>query len=90
MGEHDPDQKPSLDEIESMAAVAAHFWLGEAQQAVERECNDAVHYPAGIIGFTIASAINYHAERQVDAAIKIAEGLQAVAAAIKESGRATP
>jgi len=90
MSEHDPDRNPSLDEIESMAAVAAHFWLGEARRAVESECGDAGHYPAGIVGFTIASAINYHAERQVDAAMKIAEGLQAIAAAIKAGKGATP
>ena len=89
MSEHDPDLNPSLDEIESMAAVAAAFWLSEARPAAENECNDVRHYPAGIAGFVIASAIYFHAERQVDAATKIAEGLQAVAAAIKESGRAT-
>ena len=86
MSEHDPDKNHSLDEIESNAAVVAGFWLHEARQAVEdSDPDEAKHYPAGILGFTVASAINYHAERQVDAAMKIADGLQAIAAAIRES-----
>ncbi len=75
------------EEIESMTAAAAlaAFWLEAAGDAVRNECIDAKHYPAGIAGFVIASAIHHHGERQVYAASMIAEGLQAVASAILES-----
>lgn len=83
MSEHDSDKNPGLDEIESLAAVAARFWLAEAEQAIEEEVADAKRFPAGILGVQIAAAIHYQAERQVDAAAKIRDGLLAVADALQ-------
>lgn len=83
IGEHDPDQNPALDEIESMAAVAARFWLSEAEQAV---CDQRIApscEAAAMQGFMLAAAINYAAERQMDAAQVIAEALKKSTEAIK-------
>jgi hypothetical protein len=85
MSEHDPDTNPSLDEIESNAAVVAHFWLHEAERAVIDERIAPKCEAAAMKGFMQAAAMSYLAERQNDAAMKIAEGLQAIAAAIRES-----
>lgn len=86
-GEHDHDQNPTLDEIESAAAVVAGFWLHEAEHAIRDKQTLPACEAAAINGFMQAAAINYAAERHVDAAVRIAEGLQAVAAAIREQGK---
>ena len=88
MVEHNPDLNPSLDEIESCAAVAARFWLLEAESLAE-EINNAKCAPAAVVGFTIAAAIQYQAERHVDAAERIAAGLRDLASAIRERKQAT-
>ena len=67
--------------------MAARFWLSEAEQAICGERIAPSCEAAAMKGFMQAAAINYAAERQIDAAIKIAEGLQAVAAAIRERGK---
>lgn len=76
-------QSPSLDEIEASAASAAHFWLQEAERAI---CDQRIApscEAAAMQGFMQAAAINYAAERIVDAAHEIAEGLKEATAAIK-------
>jgi formylmethanofuran:tetrahydromethanopterin formyltransferase len=80
--EHDPDLNPTLDEIESAAAVAARFWLSEAESVIEDEIADPKRHPAGMIGFVIAAAIQYHAERQIDAAERIGNALELLAKAV--------
>lgn len=82
MNPHDHEQNPSLTEIEDAAAVAASFWLEQAVQACGSEQLGAKDYPAGIAGGMIASALFYQAERQVDAAIKIADAIDSNTAAI--------
>jgi hypothetical protein len=86
VSEHNPDLNPSLDEIESHAAMAARFWLFEAENAIEEEIADAKRFPAGMLGFILAAAIQYHAERQIDAAGRIGKALESLAAAIREQG----
>lgn len=88
MIEHNPDLNPSLDEIESCAATAARFWLLEADSLSE-EMQDAKCAPAAVVAFTIAAAIQYQAERNVDAAERIAAGLRDLASAIREGKQAT-
>lgn len=85
MSVHDPDTNPALDEIESNAVQVAHYWLHEAERALIDERIAPKCEAAAMQGYMQAAAINYAAERQVDAAMKIAEGLQAIAAAIRES-----
>lgn len=87
MSEHDPDRNPTLDEIESCAAVAARFWLCEAESLSQDIENDKCA-PATVVAFTIAAAIQYQAERQVDAAERIAAGLSDLASAIRETRQA--
>lgn len=89
MIEHNPDLNTSLDEIESLAAVAAHFWLDEADKAADENLADRKRAPAAMAGFQIAAAIQYQAERHVDAAERIAAGLRDVASAIREGKQAT-
>lgn len=89
MSEHNPDLNPSLDEIESCAAVAAFFWLAEADKAADEHLAEDKRAPAAIAGFQIAAAIQYQAERQVDAAYTIAKGLHDLASAIREGRQAT-
>ena len=88
MSEHNPDLNPSLDEIESCAAVAARFWLPEAESLAE-EIENAKCAPGAVVAFTIAAAIQYQAERNVDAAERIAAGLRDLANAIRERKQAT-
>ena len=85
MSEHNPDTTPSLGEIESAAAVVARFWLHESERATIDERIAPKCEAAAMKGFMQAAAMIYVAERQNDAAMKIAEGLQAIAAAIRES-----
>ena len=88
MSEHNPDTKSTLDEIEGAAAVVARFWLRESERAI---CDLRIAPScevAAMKGFMQAAAINYAAERQVDAAMRVADGLQAIAAAIRESKEA--
>jgi hypothetical protein len=87
--EHNPDLNPSLDEIESAAAVVASFWLDQADRAAIDAYFDPKQRQHAVAGCTIAAAIQYQAERHVDAAERIAEGLRAVASAIRESRQAT-
>lgn len=89
MSDHHPDRNSTLDEIEGLAAVAAGFWLTEGNRAADENLADLKRAPAAIAGFNIAAAIQYQAERQVDAADIIAEGLRAVASAIRETRQAT-
>jgi hypothetical protein len=89
VSEHNPELNPVLDEIEGLAAVAASFWLNEADSAADENIADQKRAPAAVAGFQIAAAIQYQAERQVDAAYTIAEGLRAVASAIRETRHAT-
>lgn len=89
MIEHHPDLNPSLDELEGCAAVAAHFWLDEADKAADQNLTDQKRAPASMAGFQIAAAIQYQAERQIDAAVHIADGLRDLASAIRESKQAT-
>lgn len=84
-----PCRYSSLDEIESLAAVAGYFWLNEADKATDQNITDPKRAPAAIAGFQIASAVHYQAERQVDAADIIAKGLHDIASAIRESRHAT-
>lgn len=81
MSIHDPDKNPALDEIQSVAALAARFWLSEGDAAVE-ELTDQKRSPASAALFAIAAAINFQAERQVDAAHALRDGLLAVADAL--------
>lgn len=85
MSEHNPDTNPSLDEIESNAVVVGRFWLHEAERAIIDVRIAPKCEAAAMKGFMQAVAMTYLAERQQDAAMKIAEGLQAIAAAIRES-----
>ena len=87
MSEHNPDLNPSLDEIESCAAVAARFWLLEAESLAE-EIENAKCAPGAVVAFTIAAAIQYQAERQVDAAELVADALRDVASAIRQTRQA--
>lgn len=86
MSEHDPDLNPALDEIQSRAAITARFWLSEAESAIEleHEIDDPKRFPAGMLGFQIATALYFQAERQVDAAERIGSALETLAAAIRE------
>ena len=87
MSEHNPETNPVLDEIESMAAVAASFWLHDAERAANDEQIKPKCEAAAMQGFMQAAALSYLAERQNDAAAKIAEGLHAIAAALRENSR---
>ena len=89
MAEHNSDLTPSLDEIESLAAVAASFWLHEAEMAADQDIDNHRGAGAAIAGFQIAAAIQYQAERNVDAAERIAAGLRDLANAIRERKQAT-
>ena len=89
MIKHNPDMNPSLDELEGCAAVAAYFWLDEADKAADQNLADQKRAPAAMAGFQIAAAIQYQAERQTDAAVHIAAGLRDLASAIRESKQAT-
>ena len=85
MSLHDPDESPSLDEIESHAAVAVHFWLGEAIEALDEKFGTGYaekHAPA-VAGLMSACAICYQAERMVDAADSIRRGLAGIEGAIR-------
>jgi hypothetical protein len=82
---HSHDQNPTLDEIESMAAVAARFWFSEGSDAADDYLAGQGGRPAAIAGYQIAAALVFLAERQVDAAGRIADGLHAIATAM--SGR---
>lgn len=83
MSEHDPNTNPSLNEIESNAVVVAHFWLHEAERALIDERIAPKCEAAAMKGFMQAAAMSYLAERQIDAAEKIRDGLLAVADALQ-------
>lgn len=89
MVEHNPDLNPSLDEIESAAAVVAAFWLDQADRAAIDAYFDPKQRQHAVAGCTIAAAIQYQAERQVDAAERVANGLRDLASAIRETRPAT-
>ncbi|MEI7567617.1 MAG: hypothetical protein WCJ10_07245 [Opitutaceae bacterium] len=89
MSEQKPSEGTNLTEIENHAAIAAAFYLEQANQAADNELTNKARAPASIAGYQIAAAIQYQAERQVDAAECIAEGLRAVASAIREGRQAT-
>ncbi len=89
MSERNPSEGENLTEIENHAAIAAAFYLEQANQAADNELTDKGRAPASIAGYQIAAAIQYQAERNVDAAERIAEGLRAVAGAIRERRQAT-
>ncbi len=89
MREHKPGEGTNLTEIEDHAAIAAAFWVEQANQAADNELTDRGRAPAAMAGYQIAAAIYYQAERQVDAAHAIAEGLRAVASAISDGRQAT-
>lgn len=88
MSLHDHDQNPSLDEIESQAPLAVGFWLEQAEAAVRAQsgAGEAEKHPAVVAAFMAACATVYAAERQVDAADRIRDGLLAVADAMPSSG----
>ena len=67
--------------------MAAHFWAFEADKMAD-EIDNTKRGPAAVAGYTVAAAIQYQAERQVDAADRIAEGLHAVASAIRAGHQA--
>lgn len=83
-GEHDPDENPCLDEIESTAPSAVHFWLGEADALIDGHYGSdyAEKHPAVVAGFVTACAMVYQAERMNDAAHKISRALLSVADSI--------
>lgn len=83
MSDHSHEENPALDEIESNAVVVARFWLHEAERALIDERIAPKCEAAAMKGFIQAAATTYLAERQNDAAMKIAEGLQVIAAAIR-------
>lgn len=85
MNPHNHDQNPTLDQIMSAAPDAASFWLNQASEAVEQECLKQGHDQAGVLGYVIACALYYQAERQVDAAHEIAEALRETTAAVKRA-----
>ncbi len=89
MSAHHPDHNQALDEIIGLAAADASFWLTEADRAADENIADQKRAPAAVAGFQIAAAIQYQAERQVDAADIIAKGLHAIAGAIREGRQAT-
>lgn len=89
MSKHNPSDSENLTEIENHAAIAAAFYLEQANQAADNELTDKGRAPASIAGFQIAAAIQYHAERQVDAAERIAAGLRDLASAVRDGKRAT-
>lgn len=80
-GEHDPDENPCLDEIESTAPSAVSFWLGEADTFIDGEYGRdyAEKHPAVVAGFLTACAMVYQAERMNDAAHKVNRALLAIA-----------
>ena len=84
MSERKLGEGENLDEIENHAAIAAIFYLEQGNQAANNELTDKGRAPASIAGFQIAAAIQYQAERQVDAAHRIADALQNVADAINQ------
>ncbi|WP_310451365.1 hypothetical protein [Sulfuritalea sp.] len=89
MSERNSSEGENLTEIEDHAAIAAAFWLEQANQAADSELTDKARAPASIAGYQIAAAIQYQAERHVDAAERIAAGLRDVASAIREGKQAT-
>ncbi|NJD33939.1 MAG: hypothetical protein FIA96_03730 [Betaproteobacteria bacterium] len=89
MSERNPSEGVSLTEIENHAAIAAAFYLEQANQAADNELTDKARAPASIAGFQIAAAIQYQAERHVDAAERIAAGLRELADAIRQGRQAT-
>lgn len=89
MSERNPSEGENLTEIEDHAAIAAAFWLEQANQAADSELRDKARAPAAIGGYQIAAAIFYQAERQVDAAERIAAGLRDLASAVREGKQAT-
>jgi hypothetical protein len=84
-GEHDPDENPCLDEIESTAPSAVSFWLGEAETRIDGHFGRdyAEKHPAVVSGFIAACATVYQAERINDAAHKVNRALFAVADALE-------
>lgn len=84
MSTHNPDQNPTLDEIESAAATVAGFWMDEGEKATAADTAYDRPSPTRAAGFTIAAALFYQAERQVDAAHRVADALQNVADAINQ------
>ncbi len=80
-GEHDPDENPSLDEIESVAPSAVSFWLTEADALIDAHYGSdyAAKHPAVVAGFVNACAMVYQAERVNDAARKISRALLGIA-----------
>lgn len=89
MSERNPSEGENLTEIENHAAIAAAFYLEQANQAADNELTDKGRAPASIAGYQIAAAIQYQAERHVDAAERIAAGLRDVASAIRQGKQAT-
>ncbi|MBK7766050.1 MAG: hypothetical protein IPI44_08015 [Sulfuritalea sp.] len=89
MNERNPSEGANLSEIEDHAATTAAFWLEQANQAADNELTDKARAPASIAGYQIAAAIQYQAERNVDAAARIAAGLHDLASAIREGRQAT-
>ncbi len=89
MSERNPIEGANLTEIEDHAAIAAAFYLEQGNQAANNELTDKGRAPASIAGYQIAAAIQYQAERQVDAAAQITAGLHDLASAIRESRQAT-
>jgi len=87
--ERNPSEGANLTEIEDHAAIAAAFWLEQANQAADSELTDKVRAPASIAGYQIAAAIQYQAERHVDAVERIAAGLRDLASAIREARQTT-
>lgn len=89
MSEHNPDRNPTIDEIESVAADAAAFWLDQADRAAIDAYFDPKQRQHAVAGCTIAAGLFFHACRLVDAADVIANALRDVASAIRESRQAT-
>lgn len=89
MSERNPSEGENLTEIEDHAAMAGAFWLEQANQAADNELTDQGRAPASIAGYQIAAAIFYQAERQVDAAERIAAGLRDLASAVRADRQTT-
>lgn len=87
MNTHNPDQNPTLDEIESAAASAVGFWMDEGEKATAADTAYEKPSPTRAAGFAIAAALFFQAERQVDAAHRVADALQNVADAINQKAK---
>lgn len=81
MSLHDHDSNPTLDEIEAQAVTTVSAWLGQAEADINGQFGSAYaeKHPALLVGFLSSCAMVYAAERQVDVADRVRDGLLAIA-----------